>query len=341
RKMFEDAKKAAPCIIFIDELDSVGRHRGAGIGGGHDEREQTLNQLLTEMDGFEANENVVIMAATNRPDVLDPALLRPGRFDRQITVHMPNRASRLMILRIHARNKRLGEDVDLERVARATPGFSGADLENLLNEAALIATVADKDAIENGDIDLARDKIMLGLRREGVQMTDEDMRLLAYHEAGHAAVSVLLPNADPVEKVTIVPRGQSMGVTQQLPVEDKYLYRRDYILDHLAVLMGGRAAEEVVFSTATSGAANDLSRATKLARKMVVEFGMSKLLSQMHLGNGDRQVFLGEEMGQPREYSEATARMVDEEIRRILEEVYERAVALLRSHREQLDELAQ
>jgi len=341
RKMFEDAKKSAPCIIFIDELDSVGRRRGAGIGGGHDEREQTLNQLLSEMDGFEPSENVIIMAATNRPDVLDPALLRPGRFDRQITVHLPNRDSRLMILRTHARNKKLAEDVDLQRVARATPGFSGADLENLLNEAALIATLAEKDFIGNDDIHAARDKIMLGRKREGVHLNEGDLKLLAYHEAGHAAVTALLPNTDPIEKVTIVPRGQSMGVTQQLPEEEKYLYRRDYILDHLAVLMGGRAAEEVVFSTATSGAAHDLHHATKLARKMVVEFGMSKALSQMHLGSGDHQVFLGEDMAHHREYSEATAKLVDEEIRRILDEVYHRAIALLRQHRPQLDALAQ
>jgi cell division protease FtsH len=341
RKMFEEAKKASPAIIFIDELDSVGRRRGVGVGGGHDEREQTLNQLLTEMDGFEANENVIIMAATNRPDVLDPALLRPGRFDRQIVVNMPNRDSRLMILRIHARNKLLSEEVDLERAARATPGFSGADLENLLNEAALIATVADKDYIENSDIDAARDKIMLGLKREGVHLTESDLKLLAYHEAGHAAMAALLPNTDPLEKVTIVPRGQSMGVTQQLPQEDKYLYRRDYLLDHLAVLMGGRAAEEVVFSTATSGAAHDLQQATKMARKMVVEFGMSKALSQMHLGDGNHNAFLGDDLSHRREYSEATARIVDEEVRRILDEVYQKAVTLLRTHRDQLDSLAQ
>src|SRR5690625_1598114 len=223
RKMFEEAKKAAPSIIFIDELDSVGRRRGAGIGGGHDEREQTLNQLLSEMDGFEANESVIVMAATNRPDVLDPAILRPGRFDRQITVPLPNRESRLMILRIHARSKRLKDDVDLERVARATPGFSGADLENLLNEAALLATLGKKESIENVDIDAARDRIMLGRKREGVYLSEKDLRLLAYHEAGHATISILLPSTDPVEKITIVPRGQSMGVTQHLPEEERYI----------------------------------------------------------------------------------------------------------------------
>lgn len=341
RKMFEEAKKAAPSIIFIDELDSVGRRRGAGIGGGHDEREQTLNQLLSEMDGFEANESVIVMAATNRPDVLDPAILRPGRFDRQVTVHLPNRQSRLMILRIHARTKRLKEDVDLERVARATPGFSGADLENLLNEAALLATLEKKEAIENCDIDAARDRIMLGRKREGVFLSQEDLRLLAYHEAGHATINILLPNTDPVEKITIVPRGQSMGVTQQLPEEERYIYRSDFILDYLTVMMGGRAAEELIFSTATSGAARDLDQATRLARKMVVEFGMSKALDQMHLGDSDHQVFLGEDIARQRDFSEATAELVDKEIRRILSEVYRRALNMLREHRKELDELAQ
>lgn len=340
RKMFEEAKKASPSIIFIDELDSVGRRRGAGIGGGHDEREQTLNQLLSEMDGFEANENVIVMAATNRPDVLDPALLRPGRFDRQVTVHLPNRQSRLMILRIHARKRRLKEDIDLDMVARATPGFSGADLENLLNEAALNATVANKDMIELSDIDAARDRIILGRKREGLFLSKDDLKLLAYHEAGHAAVSILCPTADPIEKITIVPRGQSMGVTQQLPEEERYLYRSDYILDHLAVMMGGRAAEELVFSTATSGASQDLQQATRLARKMVTEYGMSKALDQMHLGNSDHQVFLGEEMGHSREFSEATIERVDDEIRRILRETYQRALSLLKEHRKELDALA-
>lgn len=341
RKMFEEAKKSSPSIIFIDELDSVGRRRGAGIGGGHDEREQTLNQLLSEMDGFEANENVIVMAATNRPDVLDPALLRPGRFDRQVTVHHPTRKSRLLILRIHARKRRLKETVDLDRVARATPGFSGADLENLLNEAALHATLANKDMIENEDIDIARDRIVLGRKREGLYLSPEDLKLLAYHEGGHAAVSILCPASDPIEKITIVPRGQSMGVTQQLPEEERYLYRSEYIRDHLAIMMGGRAAEELVFSTATSGASHDLHQATRLARKMVTEYGMSKALDQMYLGEGDHQVFLGEDMGHKRKFSEATAEMVDQEIRRLLREAYERAILLLREHRKALDELAQ
>src|SRR5690625_4956601 len=341
RKMFVYAKKAAPRIILIDELDSVGRRRGSGIGGGHDEREQTLNQLLSEMDGFESNEKVIVVAATNRPDVLDPALLRPGRFDRQVTVHLPNRESRLMILRIHARTRRLKDDVDLEQVARATPGFSGADLENLLNEAALLATLEKKDAVEMSDIAAARDRIMLGRKREGVYLSEDDLRLLAYHEAGHATVSILLPTTDPIEKITIVPRGQSMGVTQLQPLEDRYLFRREFIVDHLTVMMGGRAAEELVFSTATSGAAQDLHQATQMARKMVVEFGMSDALDHMHLGDSGHQVFLGEDLGRPRDFSEATAELVDQEIRRILGESYRRAVDLLRKHRQELDQLAQ
>jgi cell division protease FtsH len=258
RGMFDDAKKAAPSIIFIDELDSIGRRRGAGLGGGHDEREQTLNQLLSELDGFEATQNVIVMAATNRPDILDPALLRPGRFDRRITVDLPTMQARQEILEIHAQNKPLAEDVDLENLARGTPGFSGADLENLLNEAALLAARQDKEVIELEDVEEARDKIMLGLEREGLALTDEECQLLAYHEGGHAVVAAVLPHADPVHKVTIVPRGRAMGVTQQLPRGDKYVYQREYMLDRLAVMMGGRAAEELVLGTATSGAENDL-----------------------------------------------------------------------------------
>ncbi len=341
RKMFEEAKKAAPSIIFIDELDSVGRKRGAGVGGGHDEREQTLNQLLSEMDGFETNENVIVIAATNRPDVLDPALLRPGRFDRQVTVHLPTRKSRSMILRIHAKKRLLKDDVDLDRVARSTPGFSGADLENLLNEAALNATLANKKTIENQDIHVARDRIMLGRKREGIYLNQDDLKLLAYHEAGHAAVSILCPGSDPIEKITIQPRGQSMGMMQQLPTEERYLFRSDYVLDHLSVVMGGRAAEELVFSTATSGAANDLHHATRLARKMVMEYGMTKALDQMHLGDNNPSISGGNEMGRPRDYSEATAQRADDEIRRILRDGYERALMLLKEHREPLDRLAQ
>ncbi|HZD11615.1 MAG TPA: ATP-dependent zinc metalloprotease FtsH, partial [Candidatus Binatia bacterium] len=275
RDMFNEAKAHAPSVIFIDELDSIGRRRGAGLGGGHDEREQTLNQLLSELDGFEPNENVVVIAATNRPDILDPALLRPGRFDRRVTVDKPTMLNRLEILKIHARNKPMADDVDLERVARGTPGFSGADLENMLNEAALLAARLDKTQIEAEDIEEARDKILMGLERENLDLTQDEMKMIAYHEAGHALVAAVLPNADPIHKVTIVPRGRAMGVTQQLPEREKYLYPREYMLDRMAVMMGGRAAEDIVFGSPTSGAENDLKQVTKVARKMVVDWGMS------------------------------------------------------------------
>lgn len=341
RDMFEEAKKAAPGIIFIDELDSIGRRRGAGLGGGHDEREQTLNQLLSEMDGFEPNEGVIVMAATNRPDILDPALLRPGRFDRQITVDLPTMKDRWEILEIHARNKPLADDVDLERIARGTPGFSGADLENLLNEAALLAARADKDVIEREDIEEARDKVLMGLERKNLALTDEECKLLAYHEGGHAVTAALLPTADPLHKVTIVPRGQAMGVTQQLPERDRYIYQQEYMLDRLAVMMGGRAAEDLVFGTATSGAENDLKQATRLARKMVLSWGMSERFRHMAFGDERQQVFLGEEIAQRRDYSEMTAREVDEEIKSILEAAYMRARSTLEENREGLDRLAE
>lgn len=341
RDMFEEAKKASPSIIFIDELDSIGRRRGAGLGGGHDEREQTLNQLLSEMDGFEPNEGVIVMAATNRPDILDPALLRPGRFDRQITVGLPTMQDRLEILKIHARNKPLAEDVDLQRVARGTPGFSGADLENLLNEASLLAARKDKDAIEREDIDEARDKVLMGLERENVALTEDECELLAYHEGGHAVVAATLPHADPLHKVTIVPRGQAMGVTQQLPERDRYIYPREYMLDRLGVMMGGRAAEDLIFNTATSGAANDLKQATKLARKMVLDWGMSDRFQHTAFGGEREQVFLGEEIAQRRDYSEMTAREIDEEIQKILENAYKRAIDTLREHRDGLNQVAE
>ena len=340
RSMFNDAKKMAPAIIFIDEIDSIGRKRGAGIGGGQDEREQTLNQLLSELDGFEANENVIVMAATNRPDVLDSALLRPGRFDRRIAVDLPSLKDRVEILKIHARNKSLSDDVDLEDVARGTPGFSGADLENLLNEAAILAARKNKSKIEQKDIEGAVDKILMGLERENIAITSEERRLLAYHEGGHAVVAAVLPNADPIHKVTIVPRGQAMGVTQQLPEREKYIYPKEYMVDRLAVMMGGRAAEEVVSGTATSGAAEDLKQATGLARRMVLEWGMSQSLGQMAMGDGRENVFLGYEIAQRREYSEETAREVDEEIKKILKEAYDRAVAILQKHRDGLDRVA-
>jgi cell division protease FtsH len=340
RDMFSEAKENSPAIIFIDELDSIGRQRGAGLGGGHDEREQTLNQLLSELDGFEENEGVVVMAATNRPDILDSALTRPGRFDRQITVDLPTKKARAEILRIHARNKPLSDDIDLDEIARSTPGFSGADLENLLNEAALLAGRHEHEAIENEDIEEARDKVIMGLKRDGLALDDEEKKLLAYHEAGHAIVAAVLPNADPVHKVTIVPRGQAMGVTQQLPEKDKYLYRLDYLLDRLAVIMGGRAAEEIIFDTATSGAENDLKQVRKMARKMVLDWGMGEKFKHISLGGDQGSVFLGEELAKGKDYSDETAREVDEEIRRITENAFQRAVDTLTENREAFDQLA-
>jgi cell division protease FtsH len=341
RELFKDAKKAAPSIIFIDELDSIGRRRGAGLGGGNDEREQTLNQLLSELDGFEPNENVIVMAATNRPDILDPALLRPGRFDRRITVDLPTMKDRLEILKIHSRNKPLSDNVDLERVARGTPGFSGADLENLLNEAALIAARRDKDSIESDDINEARDKVIMGLERENMALTEEERRLLAYHEGGHAVVAASLPHTDPIHKVTIIPRGRAMGVTQQLPERDRYLYARNYMLDRMAVMMGGRASEELYMDTITSGAENDLKQATDLARRMVLDWGMSPRLGHVALGGESQNVFLGEQIAQKRNYSETTAREVDEEIRSILEEAYERAKNVLQEKKEGLERVVE
>lgn len=341
RDMFGEAKKLAPSIIFIDELDSIGRRRGAGLGGGHDEREQTLNQLLSELDGFEPMTSVIVMAATNRPDILDPALLRPGRFDRRITVNLPTLKDREEILKIHSRNKPLAEDVSLERLAKGTPGFSGADLENLLNEAALLAARKDKDVIEQEDVEEARDKVIMGLERRNLAITEDESRMIAYHEAGHAIVAAVLPNADPIHKVTIVPRGMAMGVTQQMPEGDKYLFAREYMLDRLAVMMGGRAAEELVFRTATSGAENDLKQATRIARKMVLDWGMSPRLGNVALGSERENVFLGEEIAHRRQYSETTAREIDEEVRRILNEAYQRAQDELKSRRSALDQIAE
>ena len=340
RDLFEDAKNTSPSIIFIDELDSIGRKRGAGLGGAHDEREQTLNQLLSELDGFEPNEDVIVMAATNRPDILDPALLRPGRFDRQITVDLPTMKSREAILKIHARDKPLADEVDLERVAQGTPGFSGADLENLLNEAALIAARRDTDVIERQDIEEARDKILMGLERENMALTDEECELLAYHESGHAIVAAVLPHADPVHKVTIVPRGHAMGVTQQMPRQDRYIYPKEYMIDRISVMMGGRASEQLIFGTETSGASDDLTQATRLARKMVLEWGMAEKFQHMALGGQSDQVFLGQELTQRRDYSEETAREADEEIRKILGQAYRQAYKTLEDHRDQLDQLA-
>ncbi len=341
RNLFEEAKEAAPAIIFIDELDSVGRKRGAGLGGGHDEREQTLNQLLSEMDGFEPNQGVVLLAATNRPDILDPALLRPGRFDRRVTMDLPTRSDREDILRIHARHKPLAQDVDLEAVAGGTPGFSGADLRNLLNEAALLAARKDKSEITAGEIDEARDKIMMGLERQGVVLTDEERKLLAYHEAGHAVAAALLPGADPVHKVSIIPRGRAMGVTQQMPDRDRYLYSRTFLRNQLVILLAGRAAEELVLDTMTSGAEDDLRRASQLARKMVLSWGMSDTFGRIAQGSSQDQVFLGGEITQRREFSDSTSREADKEVRDIVEEAFRRARTLLEEHRDGLDSLAE
>jgi len=341
RNLFVEAKKMAPAIVFIDELDSVGHRRGVSIAGGQDEREHTLNQLLSEMDGFEPNEHVVVMAATNRPDVLDPALLRPGRFDRRISVDLPTLKDRLEILKIHARDKPLSNDVDLEEVARGTPGFSGADLENLLNEAAILAARRNQDRIDRKDIDDAIDKILMGLERENIAITSQERRLVAYHEGGHAVVAAVLPNTDPIHKVTIVPRGQAMGVTQQVPEREKYIYPREYLLNRLAVMMGGRAAEQVVAGIVTSGAADDLKQATTLARRMVLEWGMGESLGQMAIAESPENGGMGYGLPQRPEYSEETARHVDEEIKKILKEAYDRAVDVLHEYREGLDRVAE
>ena len=339
RDMFSNAKEKAPSIIFIDELDSIGRKRGAGLGGGHDEREQTLNQMLSELDGFEKNEGVIVMAATNRPDILDKALLRPGRFDRQVTVNLPTQQHREEILKIHAKNKKLG-DVDLEEIARSTPGFSGADLRNLLNEAALLAAREKQKAIEQKHIDDARDKVMMGLKREGINLSEDDKKMLAYHEAGHAIVAAVMPNADPLHKVTIIPRGQAMGVTQQLPEREKFLYKKEYMLDRMAVMMGGRAAERLIFDTATSGAQNDLQQLTKLARRMVLDWGMSDKFENIAFGGQQEQVFLGEQMGSQREYSDSTAREIDDEVKAILQQAFKKAIDTITEYRDVMDRLA-
>lgn len=341
REMFKNAKESSPSIIFIDELDSIGRRRGAGLGGGHDEREQTLNQLLSEMDGFEKNESVIVIAATNRPDILDKALLRPGRFSRRVEVGLPSQEDRVKILEIHAKNKPFADDIDFENVSRGTPGFSGADLENLLNEAAMMTARTDRDKITQRDLDSARDKIIMGLERRGVVLDDEERRLLAYHEAGHAIVAAALDNTDPVHKVTIIPRGQAMGVTQQVPERDQYLYRKEHLLDRLAVIMGGRAAERMIFNTATSGAENDLKQVTKLARKMVLDWGMSNTFRYTALGGQREEVFLGEQMGHQREYSDETAREADRAVNEILEEAYNRAEEVLKKNRKAFDRLAE
>jgi len=340
RDLFDQAKKSAPCIVFIDEIDAVGRHRGAGLGGGHDEREQTLNQLLVEMDGFEGNEGVIILAATNRPDVLDPALLRPGRFDRQIVVSTPDVKGRLEILKVHTKNIPTDPDVNLEKVARGTPGFSGADLANLVNEAALIAARKSKEKVDNVDFEFAKDKVLMGVERRSMVLNETEKKNTAYHEAGHALVAKLTPGTDPIHKVSIIPRGRALGVTQQLPIDDRYTYSRDYLEKALNVLLGGRAAEEIALHHLTTGAGNDLERATDLARKMVTEWGMSERLGPLTFGKKDEQIFLGREIAKHKDYSEKTAEEIDDEIKKIVTNAYENARKLLFDHRDLLDKLA-
>jgi cell division protease FtsH len=341
RDLFEQGKKNAPCIIFIDEIDAVGRHRGAGLGGGHDEREQTLNQLLVEMDGFESNEGVILIAATNRPDVLDPALQRPGRFDRRIVVPRPDVRGRLGILQVHTRKVPLATGVDLETIAKGTPGFSGADLENLVNEAALWAARKDKDRVETADFEMAKDKVLMGSERRSMIISDREKRTTAYHEAGHALVARMLPGADPVHKVTIIPRGRALGLTQQLPKEDRLNMSKDFALNQIAILMGGRIAEEIIFGQQTTGAGNDIEVATDLARKMVCEWGMSEKLGPLAFGKKEEQVFLGRELSQHQDYSQQTAIEIDSEVRRIVLENYERAKQVLNENLDKLRAIAE
>jgi cell division protease FtsH len=332
RDLFEQAKRSAPCIIFIDEIDAVGRHRGAGLGGGHDEREQTLNQLLVEMDGFEQNIGIIVVAATNRPDVLDPALLRPGRFDRQVVVDRPDVRGREGILKVHARNIPLAPDVNLEVVARGTPGLSGADLANLMNEAALFAARKNNDSVSMDDIESAKDKILMGVERKSMVISEKEKEVTAYHEMGHALAGKLLPFSDPVHKVTIIPRGRALGVTSYVPNEDAHTYSKDYLETRLITLLAGRAAEIIVFNQLTTGAGNDIERATMLARKMVCEWGMSEKLGPLNFASKDEEVFLAREMAHPRQFSDETARIIDDEIRRIVTTSMHQAEALLREN---------
>lgn len=340
RDLFVQGKKSAPCIIFIDEIDAVGRHRGAGLGGGHDEREQTLNQLLVEMDGFESNEGVILIAATNRPDVLDPALMRPGRFDRQVVVPRPDVKGREMILKVHAKKVPLSPEVDLAVIARGTPGFSGADLSNVVNEAALLAARKDKAVVEMIDFDDAKDKVLMGVERRSMVISDEEKKNTAYHEAGHTLVAKLIPGTDPIHKVSIIPRGRALGVTMQLPIEDKHSYTKESLLDRIAVLMGGRAAEEIIFNSMTTGAGNDIERATEIARKMVCEWGMSEKMGPVTFGKKDESIFLGRDMAMHKNFSEATAVEIDNEIRRIVDQNYSRVVKMLSEHVDLLHKLS-
>ena len=339
RDLFEQGKKNAPCIIFIDEIDAVGRHRGAGLGGGHDEREQTLNQLLVEMDGFESNEGVILVAATNRPDVLDPALLRPGRFDRRVVVGRPDVKGREQILKVHTKKTPLSDDVDLTTIARGTPGFAGADLANLVNEAALIAARQNRKVVTQFDFEIAKDKVMMGVERKSLIISDEEKKNTAFHEAGHALVAALIPEADPVHKVTIIPRGMALGLTQQLPLDDKHSYSKVYLEAQLAILMGGRIAEEIFMQQMTTGAGNDIERATDMARKMVCEWGMSEL-GPLSFGKREEQIFLGREIAQHRDFSEATAIRIDEQVKKLVENGYNRARQIIEQRADALERIA-
>ncbi len=340
RDLFDQGKKSAPCIIFIDEIDAVGRHRGAGLGGGHDEREQTLNQLLVEMDGFEGTEGVILVAATNRPDVLDPALLRPGRFDRRVVVSRPDVRGREGILQVHLRKIPMGTDVDVVTLAKATPGFSGADLANLVNEAALLAARRNQKVVNMADFESSKDKVLMGAERKSLMITDEEKKVTAYHEGGHALIAAILPHADPVHKVTIIPRGMALGLTQQLPSEEKHNWTKDQLEDRIAVCMGGRIAESLAFNEISTGASNDIEQATEMARRMVCEWGMSAL-GPLAYGKKDEAIFLGKEFGRSQDYSEATAIQIDEEVRRIVTQQLERATALLKERLPQLTQIAE
>ena len=340
RDLFDQGKKNAPCIIFIDEIDAVGRHRGAGLGGGHDEREQTLNQLLVEMDGFESNEGVILVSATNRPDVLDPALLRPGRFDRQVVVPLPDVKGREKILEVHTRKTPLAEDIDFAVIARGTPGFSGADIENLVNESVLYAARYGKDKVTMSDFEFAKDKVMMGAERKSMVISIVERKNTAYHESGHALVARLLPGSDPIHKVTIIPRGMALGLTQQLPVDEKHTYPKKYLLNNITILLGGRAAEELILNEFTTGSGNDIERATNLARKMVCEWGMSEEMGPLSYGKKEEQIFLGREFAVHKDYSEDTAQKIDKEVTRLVSASYEKAKKLLSDHLDILNRIA-
>ncbi len=340
RDLFSQGLKNAPCIIFIDEIDAVGRHRGAGLGGGHDEREQTLNQLLVEMDGFESNEGVILIAATNRPDVLDPALLRPGRFDRQVVVPVPDLKGREGILKVHLKQRVISDNVDVSVLARGTPGFTGADLENMTNEAALLAARRGKDKVEMQEFEDAKDKVMMGTERRSLIISDDEKKTTAYHEAGHTLIARLLPGTDPIHKVTIIPRGRALGLTQQLPIDEKHTHSKEYLLNNIAIFMGGRVAEEIVLQMQTTGAGNDIERASELARRMVCDYGMSEDLGPLSFGKTDEQIFLGREIAQHRDYSEATAEKIDAEVKKIVVDAYDKTTRMIRENIDILHNMA-